>query len=79
MKIFAEEPPEHIKILNPTNYIAQISVEIDTVLRNLNLMNQVFTDAKLNYNYIFWRLKKANPTLLDQSEGMSIVLKEQGK
>ncbi len=62
------------------DFIHQLKTEIDTVLKNLHIMNNVFTRASnMNYNCIFHSLGKANKGLLDKSETMPIHLKEEGK
>ncbi len=64
---------------DPYGYIPQISSEIDSVLKNLQILNRVFTHAKLNYDNIFWTLWDANKDLLSVYDGPPTVLKEDGK
>ncbi len=60
-------------------FVQQISLDIDIVLKNLHNLNEEFTQANLNYNCIFWRLKDATGNLLNNSEGGPISSRGEGK
>ncbi len=76
--IFAA-PTKNIRLQDPNGYVNQIGAEIDAVLQNLHTLNEVFISAKLKYDGIFYKLRKANPSLLEIEEGLAISVREEGK